>query len=67
LVFPAFSAQRKAGFVASCEAASLPRMLFGASLPRASEHHFLAKPALRPTEVGLASHLTNDWFFSLLS
>jgi len=32
-------------FVASCEAASLPRMLFRASLPRASEHHFLAKPA----------------------
>jgi len=31
--------------------ASLTRMLFRASLPRASEHHFMAKPALRPRMV----------------
>jgi hypothetical protein len=32
-----------------------------------SEHHFPPKVASLPDEVGLASHLTNDWFFSLLS
>ena len=30
-----------------------------------SAHHFLAQRASLPDEVGLASHLTNDWFFSL--
>ena len=44
LVFPAFSNS----FFASCEAASLSRTFLRASLPRASEPHFLAKPALRP-------------------
>jgi len=47
-------------------------MFFGASLPRASEHHFPPKSALRPGMIlaslapgtvlaGIASHFTSDW------
>ncbi|PNS39455.1 hypothetical protein RJ60_08880 [Mesotoga sp. B105.6.4] len=50
-------------FFASCAAASLPRTFLRASLPRASEHHFLAKPALRLAEGRLASTM----FFGALS
>ncbi|WP_292590806.1 hypothetical protein, partial [Mesotoga sp. UBA5557] len=32
-----------------------------------SAHHFPPKVASLYDEIGLASHLTNDWFFSLLS